>query len=117
MVLRRVRFVDFYPSSGWPDRPWDHEPDIDAFARSSRRVSERYSELLQGAQLGSDQLRIFLAMSTTEGSARIEFWDEAPTSFESATAYLPRGAATWAPSQRARLALELHGGSRVQRLP
>lgn len=111
MGLRRVRHVDFSPSSGWLDRPWDHDPDIDAFARSSRRVCERYTELLQGAQLASNQLRIFLRMNSAKDIARVEFLDGEPTDFESALAYLPRGLTDWTPTQRARLALELQHAS------
>ena len=45
------RQVHVWPDSGFPERPWDDDPDVDSFARISRGVCEAYSQALPGLAL------------------------------------------------------------------
>ena len=47
----RVRDVELYPDAGFAERVWDDDADWGALAKSARRVSERYSELLAGSSV------------------------------------------------------------------
>jgi hypothetical protein len=43
--------VEVWPSSGWPELPWDDDPDLDSFARITRGICEAYSQELLGLAL------------------------------------------------------------------
>jgi hypothetical protein len=39
-----VRYVAFYPPTGWEDRPWLDDAACDALVKTARRVGQLYSE-------------------------------------------------------------------------
>jgi hypothetical protein len=46
--MPRFRQVHVWPDSGFAGRPWNDDPDVDAFARISRGICEAYSQALPG---------------------------------------------------------------------
>lgn len=116
--MARVRYVLVYPYSGFRDRLWDadqqpdgygRDPDIDAVARTSRRVCEVYSRGL--AELGLEgnhgEVRVFIHRSHREDEVvpviTYLTWTEG---FEMAHVGVPVGTATWSEQRRARMLLE-----------
>ncbi|MEU4626636.1 hypothetical protein AB0G04_42465 [Actinoplanes sp. NPDC023801] len=49
--MPKFRQVHVWPDSGFAERPWDDDPDVDAFSRVSRGICEAYSQALPGLAL------------------------------------------------------------------
>lgn len=49
--MAKLGYVWCWPSSGLQGQPWAESPEEDSFARTSRRVTERYSETLEDLAL------------------------------------------------------------------
>lgn len=60
----RLRVVDVCPWGGAVDRPWSDDPADDAFARSSRRVSELVNQALQSVVIDNASSSVRLLTGT-----------------------------------------------------
>ncbi|MEV4705482.1 hypothetical protein [Actinoplanes sp. NPDC049316] len=49
--MPKFRQVHVWPDTGFAERPWNDDPDVDAFARISRGICEAYSQALPGLAL------------------------------------------------------------------
>ena len=49
--MPKFRQVHVWPDTGFADRPWNGDRDVDAFARISRGICEAYSQALPGLAL------------------------------------------------------------------
>jgi hypothetical protein len=112
-----VRYVLVYPYSGFRDRWWGTEgqngeggdADVDAVARTSRRVCEAYSRgLVELALEGNHgEVRVFVHRSRREdGVIPVDAYLDWSGGFEMAHVGVPAGAAGWPEQRRARLLLE-----------
>lgn len=83
--MPRIRDVHVYPYSGWPDRPWSagsemsapFEPDVldlDAAARSARRVTEELTRRLRAADIESKRgsYRIFMRSVSETNAVEVD---------------------------------------------
>ncbi|HRK45571.1 MAG TPA: hypothetical protein PK324_08105, partial [Nocardioides sp.] len=114
MSSRVMQNVDVWPPSGHLDEPWDSNPDVDAFCKSARSVTVVYSIGLRELRLPAFRswLRFGCGRVSTDGRVRVTVSvDRLEGDLEHASVVLPAGIAEWAPSDRARLALEVvHAG-------
>ncbi|HMM96241.1 hypothetical protein [Phycicoccus sp.] len=62
--MARLKVVDVYPWSGFVDRPWSEVPADDAFAKSSRRVSELVNSALEAVVIHSAYSSVRLLTGT-----------------------------------------------------
>jgi hypothetical protein len=49
--MPKFRQIHVWPDTGFAERPWNDDPDVDAFARISRGICEAYSQALPGLAL------------------------------------------------------------------
>lgn len=109
MAARVVQGVELWPT-GFPDLPWESDPDVDAFCRSGVAVAMAYSEGLAALRLPSHRsvLRLSCGRPSPDGAARVTVVvDRLDGDLEHAGVGLPTGVAGWAPGDRARLVLEV----------
>lgn len=110
MKTARLRIVQYYPSGGWPGRQWAEDPRSDALAKSARRVSERYSELIADhdirARAAVYQIFPHLASAESSDVELVVFTDWLGTS-EGARVDLPASVDALDGYGRALLALEI----------
>ncbi len=107
-----VRFqgVDFWPATGHRDRPWQDEPEIDAWLKSARRVEELYSEALRSVDLrGSVSTLRLHTFPATDGAetVRAEVWVDRPEGWEFCAAFVPPAVAGLSSGARGRLVSEV----------
>ncbi len=116
--MARVRYVLVYPYSGFRDRLWDAEqhpdgrgrdPDVDAVARTSRRVCEAYSRGLVelGLEGNHGEVRVFVHRSHRDDEVvPVSTYLKWTEGFEMAHVGVPVGAGAWSEQRRARMLLE-----------
>jgi|TARA_Y100000815_G_scaffold229854_2_gene219395 hypothetical protein len=116
--VARVRYVLVYPYSGFRDRLWDAEqhpdgrgrdPDVDAVARTSRRVCEAYSRGLVelGLEGNHGEVRVFVHRSHRDDEVvPVSTYLKWTEGFEMAHVGVPVGAGAWSEQRRARMLLE-----------
>ncbi len=104
-----LRWIQFWPPTGYPDRPWLEHPDEDAFVRSARSVCELYSEAVRGARVQArhSQLRLFCRHDPDRHDVLVTVNADLTEGFESAMALLPPGIAELPAPTRAVLVLEV----------
>lgn len=115
MSLVRVRDIEVYPYGGWLEQPWDDDPMWDAFARSSRRVSERFSELARGlgGRLPRSVLRLDHGGHSPDGAIHLQLVDPSLERKCVVQVSLPVTASGLDGGERAWLALAVHHAAGV----
>ena len=107
-------YVWFWPDGGHPDRPWpDNHGDVDysaedAFLRTSRRVTERYSEALAGSPLEARRSSLDMGVSqyrSDDTDVSVHLGLSRPGE-NGVRVDIPETVATLAPQDRARLVLD-----------
>ena len=118
--------VETWPSTGFPDRPWDAYPEgpgdplVDALARAARPVSELYSEALAALGLTAMRTTLRLAIATRRedidpDDVTVSVWrDQRGMPAETGFVHLGPSVGRLDASARARLALDVvHTGVRL----
>lgn len=107
--MSRLRWINFWPPTGHPDRPWLDDPDEDAFVRSSRGVCELYTEAVRpaGLQARHSELRLNCHHDEDRDDVLVEVDTDKGEGFERASATLPAGVAALPWPVRSVLALEV----------
>jgi hypothetical protein len=102
-------YVEVWPPTGWPDRPWRDNAEEEAFVKSARSITELYSEALSRLQVPGHRsmLRLTCVPAPTSDVVTVHVSTGRAASFEHAAVYLPTGIAELVPSQRALLALDV----------
>jgi hypothetical protein len=111
--MSKLGYVWFWPDAGHRGEPWAESAAEDAFLRTSRRVTERYSEALDG--LGLQALRWSQKISVSSAgefseklSSRVVVdLHHLPRREHVARAYVPPEVVEMTPQSRARLVLEV----------
>lgn len=104
-----LKYVWFWPNGGPVDGQWGNTPAEDAFARTSRRVTERYSESLAtfGIEARRSAVQMFVAQPA-ELTSKVELrLGLHPAGDETIGALVPPSVADMCPADRARLVLEV----------
>lgn len=111
-------YVWFWPNGGFVDREWDpgSGPAADAFARTSRRVTERYSAALAEWKIEARQSTIQMAVSGTENNDQVVIVELhlRPLGEEHTRVFVPTCVADMLPQDRARLVLEVVGSAMMR---
>ena len=110
--MAKLQYIWFWPNGGPEDGPWDHgssTPAEDAFVRTSRRVTERYSEALATAGIDARRSAIQMFVGAAEEDARTVLVETHlhPAGNEVFRAFVPANVAQLSASDRARLVLEV----------
>jgi hypothetical protein len=69
--VARLTRVWIWPDTGKPHKPWDEEPELDSFLRTSRRVAEAFRTELEREQIDVRDRRIELYLDAELGEATI----------------------------------------------
>ncbi|KAA1425408.1 hypothetical protein FE697_006035 [Mumia zhuanghuii] len=105
-----LNYVWFWPNGGPVGRPWGDGGDVteDAFARTSRRVTERYSEALGSfdIQARRSAVQMFVSPADTASSVVVDV-HLTPVGDETVRAHVPTQVATFSSQDRARVVLEV----------
>jgi len=112
VVMAMLKYVWFWPNGGPPDGFWGvgrTTPAEDAFARTSRRVTERYSEALEtfGIEARREAVQMLISEAETDDPAVVLDVHLQRAGGEVVRAYVPPGVAGMSPQNRARLVLEV----------
>ena len=108
-----VRYVAFYPPTGFPDRAWIDDRACDLLVKSARRVAELYSEEVSRLRLSgkASEVRVFLhpapkGQDHVSVAVHLDFME----GFESAVARVPASVEGLAADERAGLAFSILDG-------
>lgn len=107
-----LRTVEIWPATGFPHTAWDDDPAVDAIAKTSRRVCERYGEGLAAHEIRSRSasVRFFAATDPERSDLLVDVHLDSPGD-ESCFVHLPPGMAELSAQGRAGLVLDvIHGG-------
>ncbi len=108
--MTTLRRVEFYPYSGFPDRPWDDDPENDAFAKAACGVVELYSVRLGDLELGPSRaaaLRLNLdRRERNHRDVKVSLRVDVP-GWEVGTVVLPIGVTQLSSRERALLVLDV----------
>ncbi len=102
----RFQAINFWPATGHRDRPWDDEPEVDAWLKSARRVEELYSEALRSVDLTGPVSTLRLhSFPADDGAAtiRAEVWVDRPDGWEFCGVSVPPAVAALPAGARGRL--------------
>lgn len=109
--MAKLQYVWFWPNGGPEDGLWGpgSTPAEDAFVRTSRRVTERYSEALAAAGIEARRsaIQMFVSAAEDDASAVVVESHLHPAGDEVFRAFVPAGVAQMSASDRARLVLEV----------
>lgn len=122
--MARLSTVEFWPATGFVDRPWVEDPGEDAFVKTATRICERFSEALRDGLGGAvvensvGSIRFFTGRHADPDwrgrnvpadpvNVLVEVVLDRPHGFEMATVTLPQGIEALTAQERARLVLEV----------
>lgn len=105
-------YVEVWPATGWPHRPWTEDADEEAFVKSARAITELYTEALIPLAVKGHRsmlrLRCWPGQATREVTVKVNA--QRSVDFEMASVGLPAGIADLASSARGLLVLNVvHG--------
>lgn len=109
-----VRYVSFFPPTGFRDRPWDRDPAIDALVKSGRRVAELLSEEVARLRLEGPSSEVRVLCEPADGPDVEVQVNLEPNAFGYVQACVPASVARLSPRARARVALEILFGTLVE---
>lgn len=108
-----VRYVAFFPPTGFADRAWIDDRACDLLVKSARRVAELYSEEVSKLRLigNASEVRVFMhpapqGQDHVSVDVHLDFFE----TFESAVALIPASVEDLAADQRADLAFAILDG-------
>jgi hypothetical protein len=111
--LAVVRYVGFFPPTGFPDRAWIDDRACDLLVKSARRVVELYSEEISGLGLigKASEVRVFMhpapkGQEHVSVDVHLDFYG----AFEGAIALIPASVEGLVADQRADLAFAILDG-------
>lgn len=112
--VAKLGYLWFWPDAGQFGQPWSDNPEQDAFVRTSRRVTERYSEPLGeldfNARRWSQKLSVWPVadlVGEKVGDRVVVHVHHLPRREQVAHAFVPTAIIDLAPQQRARVVLEV----------
>lgn len=105
-----VRYVAFFPPTGFPDRAWHEDAACDALVKSGRRVAEALSrEIASRALVGKgSEVRVFVRPAPKgQDFVSVDTHLDFSGGYETAIAFVPSPVVTLAPQTRAEVALDV----------
>lgn len=108
-LVAKLRYVWFWPNGGPRDGVWgETSPAVDAFARTSRRVTERYSETLSGFKIETPRSLIQMhVLDASHDVSRVEVQMTVLSNRDEIVhAIVPTKVIRLSPQERARLVLQ-----------
>jgi len=102
-------YVEVWPPTGWPDRPWCDDVEKEAFVKSARSIIELYTEVLVGlgVQGWRSMLRLVCCHVPSLEHVLVLVSTDRSGDFEGGSVHLPSGVAALPATARSLLVLDV----------